>query len=146
MVVRWSVVLAALVLSATAAAHDEPWQAREDNAAYRNECSACHIAFPPALLPADDWLAIMSELDRHYGANAGLDEKVRKEIAAFLERNGTTNRSLASREEAPRITGTDWFVRKHVGAYRLVQKGRVKSLVDCAACHRGPDIDKMTGN
>jgi hypothetical protein len=140
------VVLVALVQSATAVARDEPWQAREDNAAYRNECGACHIAFPPALLPVDDWLAIMSELDRHYGANAGLDEKVRKEISAFLERNGAADHKFGSREDMPRITGTDWFVRKHGGAYRLVLKGRIKSLVDCVACHKGPDIDKMTGN
>ena len=48
----------------SAAARDDAWQPREDNAAWRAECSACHIAGPPAVLPADDWLDIMSRLDK----------------------------------------------------------------------------------
>ena len=40
----------------------------------------------------------------------------------------------------------DWFVRKHQGAIRLWRKGKLKSLADCAACHKGPDIERMTGN
>jgi hypothetical protein len=141
----WLLLVGSVAIPTPVGAGNEPWQAHEDSTAYRNECSACHIAFPPALLAADDWLAIMSELDKHYGANASLDEKTRKEIAAFLERNASTDRSRASREDTPRITSTDWFAKKHQGAFRLVLKGRVKSLVDCAACHKGPDIEKMTG-
>ncbi len=140
-----AVVLAAIVQSGLVSARDQSWQTREDNAAYRTECGACHIAFPPALLTADDWLAIMSDLDHHFDANAGLDAGVRQQISAFLERNGAANRAFASRDDTPRITSAGWFVRKHQGAIRLVRKGRVKSLVDCAACHKGPEIEGMTG-
>jgi len=134
-----------VVLPFAAAASDDAWQPREDNAAWRAECSGCHIAFPPALLPAEDWLVIMSRLDKHYGADASLEPKVRQEVAAYLERNGASNRMFGSREEMPRITTADWFARKHQGAIRLWRKGKVKSLVDCAACHKGPDVEKMIG-
>ena len=130
----------------SAAARDDAWQPREDNAAWRAECSACHIAFPPALLPADDWLDIMSRLDKHYGVDASLETTLRQQIGAFLERNAAANRSLTSRHDVPRITSADWFVRKHQGAIRLWRKGKLKSLADCAACHKGPDIERMTGN
>ena len=134
-----------VVLPLAVAARDDAWQPREDNAAWRAECSGCHIAFPPALLPADDWLDIMSRLDKHYGVDATLEPKLQREIAAYLERNGARSRMFGSREEIPRITTADWFAGKHQGAIRLWRKGKVKSLVDCAACHKGPDIEKMIG-
>ena len=137
--------LCLVVLPAATAARDDAWQQREDNKAWRTECSGCHIAFPPALLPAEDWLDIMSRLDKHYGVDASLDPKIRQEIAAYLQRNGASNRLLGSHDEIPRITTTDWFFRKHQGAIRLWRKGKVKSLTECAACHKGPEIDKMTG-
>lgn len=111
--------------------------------AFKAECGGCHLPFPPALLPAEDWQTIMADLEHHFGANAGLDEKPRREIAGFLERNASPHRVWGSRAEAPRITTSDWFVRKHQSAIRLWRKGRIKSLADCAACHKGPDIERM---
>ncbi|MDD5295914.1 MAG: hypothetical protein PHU46_03280 [Rhodocyclaceae bacterium] len=137
--------LRAVLPAALAVAADDNWQQREDNAAWRAECSACHLAFPPGLLSPDDWAVIMSELDKHFGANASLEERVRKDISAYLVRNGNRNRSFGNTEETPRITGTEWFFRSHKSAIRLWQKGRVKSLVDCAVCHKGPDIERMSG-
>ncbi|MBI4996002.1 MAG: cytochrome C [Rhodocyclales bacterium] len=140
-------LIAVVVLSfpGVAAARDDPWTTREDSSAYRAECSACHLAFPPALLTVDDWLAIMADLDRHFGANAALDAKVRKQVTGFLERNATANRYFGSSDDTPRITTAPWFLRKHRSAIRLLGRGKVKSLVDCAACHKGPEIDRMTG-
>jgi hypothetical protein len=119
------------------------WHPPEDSAVWRKECGACHIPFPPRLLAVDDWLVIMAELDRHYGSDASLDAKTRDEIAAFLERNAGPAKAFGSREETPRITTADWFVRKHRGAIRMLMKGKVKSLAECAACHKGPEIERM---
>jgi hypothetical protein len=131
-------------LSFGSIARDNVWQQLEDNPTWRSECSACHIAFPPALLAGDDWLTIMSRLDQHYGAEASLDAATRDKIAAYLARNGSGD-VIGSIEELPRITRSDWFLRKHRGAIRLWRKGKVKSLVDCAACHQGPEIEQMKG-
>lgn len=138
-------VLLVTLAPALAGARGDPWTLLEDSATYRSECSACHIAFPPALLAGDDWLALMSDLEHHFGANASLEPKLRKQIGDFLERNGATNRMYSSGEDVPRITTSGWFARKHQGAMRMLFKGRVKSLADCASCHKGPDIDRMTG-
>jgi hypothetical protein len=142
---RSLIALVVVSLPGIAVARDDPWTTREDSTVYRAECSACHIAFPPALLTVDDWLAIMADLDRHFGANAALEAKLRQQVSGFLERNATANRYFGSAEDTPRITTAPWFVRKHRSAFRLLDKGRVKSLVDCAACHKGPEIDRMTG-
>ena len=134
------VVTSAWLLAAVASpatGHEDLWKVTEDNAAWRSECGACHMAFPPGMLPAGDWLVIMRGLDRHFGANASLDEPVRSQIAAFLERHGASGFFLGGGDEAPRITATSWFERKHQGAIRLWRKGRVKSLVECPVCHQG---------
>jgi mono/diheme cytochrome c family protein len=144
--VRRRFLLLALAATTAAAAGDDAWRPREDNAAWRAECGACHIAFPPALLAPDDWADIMAGLEHHFGTNAQLDEKTRQEIAAFLLRNGGNHRNWGSRDDVPRITTADWFGRKHQSAIRLWRKGRVKSLAECAACHRGPDIERMTAD
>jgi hypothetical protein len=143
--VKCLVCLCVIVLSNSAVGRDDAWQQRESNALWRAECGACHIAFPPALLAADDWLKIMSRLATHFGTEASLDATVRDEIAAYLARNGSgyTISSNISSDELPRITASGWFVRKHGGAIRLWRKGKVKSLADCAACHKGPDIETM---
>jgi hypothetical protein len=139
-------LLVVVLTSGLAAAREnEAWTLREDSAAYRSECSACHIAFPPGLLTTDDWLAIMSDLDHHFGANAALDGALRAKIGAFLGRNAATSRQFASQDDTPRITTAPWFLRKHQSALRLLFKGRVKSLAECAACHKGPEIDTMSG-
>ncbi len=150
-------VLLSFGWSYCAAARDDTWQQREDNAAWRSECSACHIAFPPALLAADAWLNIMLRLDKHYGTEASLEATTRDDIAAYLARNANgsirSNGSNSSGQstlmgsdiELPRITRSDWFLRKHGSAIRLWQKGKIKSLADCGACHKGPDIEKMQG-
>jgi Dihaem cytochrome c len=133
---RW-ILLLALWARAAHGHEDDLWQVAEENADWRAECGACHMPFPPRMLPSADWQTIMRRLDRHYGADASLDEPVRARIAAFLERNGSRQMFHDTGAELPRITAVDWFERKHQGAIRLWRKGRVKSLADCQSCHRG---------
>lgn len=51
---------------------------------YRTECGDCHLAFPPALLPAGSWRAVMAGLEDHFGDNAELDPTTAREITGFL--------------------------------------------------------------
>jgi hypothetical protein len=132
---RWLLLLA--LVAPAADGHDDLWQSREDNAAWRSECGACHMAFPPPMLAGEDWSLIMSRLDRHYGADASLEEPARVQITAYLERNGSRAMFVDSGDELPRITASEWFEKKHQGAVRLWRKGRLKSLADCQNCHQG---------
>jgi hypothetical protein len=107
--------------------------------AFQAECGACHLAFPPALLDAPGWRAVMGRLDHHYGDNASLDEPTRRAIADFLVRHAGGDQVRApvpASGEPPRLTATPWFKRKHheVPA-RDWQDAKVKSPANCGACH-----------
>jgi len=112
-----------------------------DNATYRTECGACHVAYPPALLPATAWRAQMASLPRHYGVDASVDAPAVKEIGAFLDANAGRDRGvLAPANEPPRITTTDWFLREHRKAANAIRtSATVKSAANCGACHPGAD-------
>ena len=77
-------LLLPMVLTAVPALAEEDFIPPVDHPATGEECSACHMAYPPSLLPARSWSAIMTGLDDHFGENAMLDEATRAEIEAYL--------------------------------------------------------------
>jgi hypothetical protein len=135
MVLKRVTMLGLLIACQGAFAAEDVWKPREVSPVWQNECGCCHMAFPPALLSKSDWHLLMQDLDKHFGVNASLDSKSRDEIAVFLERNAGS--SWGHSADSHRITETSWFVKKHMASIRMLAKGRVKSLTDCAACHKG---------
>ena len=106
------------------------------NEAWKTECSACHMAYPPAGLPADSWKAIMGGLDDHFGSDASLDEATMNEISTFLQENAGRQRGPAPAEPVLRLTETNWFKRQHHEISSQVWKREsIKSASNCAACH-----------
>ncbi|MBK6630999.1 MAG: diheme cytochrome c [Betaproteobacteria bacterium] len=104
--------------------------------AFAAECGSCHLPFPPALLTAPDWKRVMASLDKHYGDNASLDEKTRRELEDFLVRHAATDRRKAGAGDPPRLTESAWFRREHREVPQAVWRdARVKSAANCAACH-----------
>ena len=114
----------------------KPVQPAQTNVKFQQECSTCHIAYAPGLLPAESWRKVMAGLDKHFGSDASLDAQDSKEITAFLV-NNASNRWSAS--TAPlRITETAWFKRKHDNheiSPAVWKNPQVKSPANCAACH-----------
>ncbi len=114
-----------------------------DNPAYQAECASCHIGYPPQLLPAQSWRALMSGLDKHFGTDASVDAQSATTISAFLERNAGRKRASkysSSADPTLRITETRWFVHEHdeVPA-RTWKNPKVKSAANCTACHADAD-------
>jgi len=106
------------------------------NAQWQAECGSCHIAYPPSLLPAPAWRRMMSQLDKHFGADASLDAKAAAEIGAFLEQYAASGRRARGPADSLRITETAWFVREHDKVQSATWKlPAVKSAANCAACH-----------
>jgi hypothetical protein len=107
------------------------------NATWRAECGACHLAYPPSLLPAPAWRSLMGRLDQHFGADASLDPQIVADLTAFLERHAGRDRGVTPTN---RITDTAWFRRKHrkVAPWIWTSAG-VKSAASCAACHPRAD-------
>jgi nitrate/TMAO reductase-like tetraheme cytochrome c subunit len=110
------------------------------NAAFEEECTSCHMAFPPQMLHADSWRAMMNDLSKHFGTDASLDEKRRVAIADFLVANSGGRKTGTTRDAAGkpllRITETDRFDKKHreIGAATF-KRASIKSPANCTACH-----------
>jgi 2-aminobenzoate-CoA ligase len=71
------------------------------------------VAYPPALLPAGSWQAVLSGLDRHFGTDASVDAKSLAELRAFLDSNAGRDRRASAGTPGLRISETDWFRREH---------------------------------
>lgn len=106
------------------------------NAKWKSECGACHVAYPPNMLHAESWRAIMSGLEKHFGSNAGLDAATTSEITAFLEQHARTKGHPPAGQPLLRITETPWFKSEHREvAARHWKNPKIKSPANCGACH-----------
>lgn len=103
---------------------------------YVNECGSCHVAFPPQLLTAPDWQAMMDALDKHYGVDASLAAKPRAAIADFLRQNASRRDKHASPAAAqpPRLTLTTWFRKEHGNLPAKATKS-LPAAAQCESCH-----------
>lgn len=105
---------------------------------YQQECAACHLAFPPGMLPASSWQHLMGALSKHYGVDASLDNPTQAEISAWLKAHAGTYKRVSEAPPQDRITQSAWFLRKHrdgevpVGVWK---RPAVGSPANCAACH-----------
>ena len=105
---------------------------------YQQECGACHVAYPPGMLPAASWNRLMSKLGSHYGTDASVDAPTMQELQRWLSANAGNTKRV--REEPPqdRITRSTWFIREHdevsAASWKLPA---VKSAANCVACHSG---------
>jgi len=131
-------LLAVVVL--TSALADSHLQPRQALPIYKQECAACHMAYPAALLPARSWTRIMSGLDKHYGSDASLEPETVQQISRWLQTEAGTYKRVAEVPPEDRITRSAWFVSKHRKLDPQVWKhASVKSAANCAACHTGAD-------
>lgn len=112
-----------------------------NHAAWRQECGACHVAYPPQLLPARSWRAIMAGLDQHFGTDASLDPQQHADILRFLEANAGPGRAAKDGKPLLRITETRWFIHEHSEELpaNIWNRPSVKSPANCVACHTAAD-------
>jgi len=121
---------------------------RTVNARWKSECGACHVAYPPGLLPARSWERLMVSLADHFGEDASLDAASTREITEYLVReSGDRGASRTGRKAANavapgnapmRITETRWFRHQHDEIAPAVwRRAAVGSAANCGACHVG---------
>jgi len=123
-----------------------------ENALYKQECSGCHYAYQPGLLPARSWEKIMKNLDNHFGDNAELSKEDTLKLTNYAVKNASDNsnykrskkihRSISKNETPIRITEVAYIKRKHreLSRRHLADNPEVKTLGNCQACHT--KIDK----
>ncbi len=103
------------------------------HAATLEECGECHLAFPPALLPAGSWRKIMAGLGDHFGEDASLEPALAAEIERYLVRNA----GRRGDGSILRISEQRWFRHEHDFAKSVWQRPEIRSPANCEACHQG---------
>ena len=114
---------------------------------YVEECGACHLAYPPGLLPVQSWQGIMLGLADHFGENAELDVESVDYLSRYFQREAlregqpsTLSQLLRNMPDDPplRITELPAFVHAHDLVARQLQIEEFKEgfLSPCADCHR----------
>ncbi|MFZ1774942.1 MAG: hypothetical protein WAT78_13410 [Rhizobiaceae bacterium] len=134
-------ILACLPLSAAFAADGKPDRFVTDELT-KTECSACHIAFPPRLLPATSWDAMMGGLAEHFGENAALDAASTEAIRAYLNANAGKPSAKAFYPDGKpmlRISELSWFVHEHGAKMSAKEEKKAGTWANCAACHAGAE-------
>jgi hypothetical protein len=107
---------------------------------YQQECAACHVAFPPGMLPAASWQRLIANLARHYGTDASLDAATTQELSTWLSSHAGTYKRVRDAPPDDRITRSAWFTREHHEVSAATWKlPAVKSASNCAACHTQAD-------
>jgi hypothetical protein len=107
---------------------------------YQQECSACHVAYPPGLLPRASWQRVMAQLKNHYGTDASLDAATSAELSTWLAANAAGGGRSLDPPPQDRITRSAWFVRQHDEVSAATWKrASVKSASNCSACHAQAD-------
>lgn len=121
-------------------------QAREEkfvfqHPQYQQECGSCHIAFPPQLLSAASWRAVMGGLGKHFGADASLEPAEQAEILRFLEAHSGKFSNSMKGVPLLRISETRWFVHEHSESMPsdVWKHPAVKSVTNCMSCHATAD-------
>jgi cytochrome c len=103
---------------------------------YQTECAACHIAYPPGMLPAASWHRLVGGLNKHFGVDASLDAASTTEIEDWLKAHAGSYKRANEEPPQDRISKSKWFVRQHDEVSSAVWKRKaVGSPSNCSACH-----------
>lgn len=131
-------LLATLLLQTSAWAYDNSPSAVAGAALYRQECTACHVAFPPRGLPASSWQRLMGQLPQHFGSDASLDATTTEQLSRWLQAHAATGSRASVPPPQDRLTRTQWFLREHdeIGS-AVWKRPAVGRASNCAACHQG---------
>lgn len=119
-----------------------------DDPEYIEACGACHFPYPPGLLPARSWEALIASLEDHFGENAELLPDEVNIVRNFLLTNAAADKSESelSKEiwkyipfsQIPlRITQTPLFESRHQEVIAIL--GANRKLSDCIVCHPNAD-------
>ncbi len=133
---RTSVCIVLLAVSAAASASKPVTPESKMLPLYRQECSTCHMAYPPEFLSKPAWARVMKDLGNHYGTDASLEPAATQDITKWLNQTGGTYKRVVESSKEDRLTTTPWFTQKHKEIQATVYKrAAIKSPANCAACH-----------
>ena len=107
---------------------------------YTQQCTVCHIAYPPGMLSDQAWQKLMADMPAHFGGSVMVNVDTQLEISDWLQKNAGTY-APAHTQDPPqhRITQSDWWQNIHRRSKKIPAsfwKPPVRfSASHCAACH-----------
>lgn len=136
-----------LLLAGAVAAADTTSSARAKRPppppVYLEECTGCHAAYLPRMLPAASWQRLLGGLPTHFGVDASLDAATLAAIRPWLLDNAGDAQRFPVAPEQDRITRAQWFTRQHHGIKPATwQRPAIGSKSNCGACHGQADQGK----
>ncbi len=140
---RLGALALALCLLADSASAASFFRSVKDKLAVK-ECGACHMVYPPTLLPARSWARIIGDLGNHFGDDATLPPATQAKILDFYTQNagdvGKGNGWFMARVRAsdtpPRITKMPFWLGIHGGFNPAsFKRASVKKPGNCLGCH-----------
>ena len=117
------------------------------NKLYETECSACHFAYQPGLLPERSWIKMFNNLGDHFGEDASMSKENTQALLQYATSNAADksshkrsvkiNRSIKSNDTPLRVSETKYIMQKHheLSRRHLEDNPKVKTLARCEACH-----------
>ncbi|HVI91543.1 MAG TPA: diheme cytochrome c [Dongiaceae bacterium] len=119
------------------------------------ECGACHMPYPPQVLPARSWQALIKGLAHHFNENASLDAATSEKILGYLVahaadapgENHMFMGGLPGDATPLRITDTPVWRRIHGAIPESVfANPKIMTKANCGACHEGADQSGAANN
>ncbi|MBU1003234.1 MAG: diheme cytochrome c [Proteobacteria bacterium] len=116
------------------------------NQLYAETCGACHFAYPPGLLNANSWSALLRQVEDHFGESLALDASQSTELMDYLTANAAERSqgelaadisdALGSRTVL-RITEVSEIRKEHRKISQDVfARPSVGGFSNCVACHQ----------
>ena len=116
------------------------------NEVYKENCGACHFAYPPGLLLARSWMKIIDNPGGHAGGDLSIDKNTKDEIKKYLNQNSAeksqsniSKRILASigSDVPSKISKVPYIRNKHHEIKQEVfSRKSIGSRGNCIACHK----------
>ena len=113
------------------------------NSTYIQACGACHFPYPPGLLPARSWEALIAGLEEHFGENAELSSGEVGVIRDYLLTNAADRsenefsksilKSIHFSQITLRITNIPLIKNRHSEVIAVL--GDEQQFSECIACH-----------
>ena len=159
------ILIALLVATSISSSYADGWfsfssrgVAPVNNKLYTAECSACHYAYQPGLLPGRSWKKLFSNLENHFGEDASLSQEETRQLMQYAIKNAADksdykrsvkiNRSISTSDTPIRITDIPYIKRKHheLSKRHVENNPKVQSLGRCDACHTKIDKGSFSEN
>ena len=107
---------------------------------YTQQCTVCHNAYPPGMLPAVAWHKLIEDMPAHFGGSVMVNVVTQNEISDWLQQNAGTFAPAAGQDPPQhRISQSDWWQNIHRNSKKIPatfwKKPMRVSAANCSACH-----------